>query len=293
MSAASWLYAGGAVALWASFASLVGHAHDVPPWLLTGISLCCGSLASIHRVRAWRVPARVFVFGTGCLFVYHVCLIGAFHLAPIAAANMINYLWPLLMVVLAARMRGRGNDAVDRKGGAGCAIACLGCVVAVAPSAASGAPQWSHGIGYACAAVAALTWAVYSLGTQRLSVRYGYSSWAAGGFCLGAGVMALGGHLLFEPRHVPTLAGWASMAAIGLGPLGLAFVLWDRAMRTGQVARIGTLAYATPALSMLCLALTQADRHANWPAIFVACALNALGLLVGTPRGGAAVAESA
>ena len=39
------------------------------------------------------------------------------------------------------------------------------------------------------------------------------------------------------------------LAALGLGPMGAAFYLWDVAMKRGDPRVIGVLAYATPVLS--------------------------------------------
>ena len=46
------------------------------------------------------------------------------------------------------------------------------------------------------------------------------------------------------------------LAALGLGPMGAAFYLWDYAMKRGDPRAIGTLAYATPILSTAILALS-------------------------------------
>ena len=119
----------------------------------------------------------------------------------------------------------------------------------IAPSAST--LSAAHLAGYALAVFAAFTWAVYSLLPARLPA---YSSWATGGFCLGAGLLALVAHWLFEAPYRPPGVELAGMAAIGLGPLGLAFVLWDRAMRTGRASTIGSLSYLTPVLSTLALA---------------------------------------
>jgi drug/metabolite transporter (DMT)-like permease len=247
MTRGAWTSALGAILLWALFATLVRHAGAAPPLLLTGIALCCGSLASVHRWREWRVPRAVFGFGVASLFLYHAALVAAFRLAPIAEANLLNYLWPLLIVVLAALApSGTGLRARQL---AGCALAFAGCALAIAPSAA--ALSSTHLAGYALAVLAAVGWAVYSIAPGWLPP---YSSWATGGFCLGAGLLALAAHAVFEAPYRPAAAELAGMAAIGLGPLGLAFVLWDRAMRSGQAASIGALGYLTPVLSTLALA---------------------------------------
>jgi drug/metabolite transporter (DMT)-like permease len=257
MSKTAWTCALGAILLWALFATLVRFAGDAPPLLLTGIALCCGSLASMHRWREWQVPASTFAFGVASLFLYHVCLVAAFRLAPIAEANLLNYLWPLLIVVLA----GWGPEGTGLRAGqiAGCAIAFIGCAIVIAPSNAS--LSSSHLAGYALAILAALGWAVYSVAPRSMAA---YSSWATGGFCLGAGLLALVGHACFEAPYAPSGAELAGMAAIGIGPLGLSFVLWDRAMRVGRASTIGSLCYLTPVLSTLGLAVTGAVADSAW-----------------------------
>ena len=47
---------------------------------------------------------------------------------------------------------------------------------------------------------------------------------------------------------------------MGLGPMGLAFQLWDRAMKGGDPRVIGNLAYLTPLLSTLMLAAFAGQR---------------------------------
>jgi drug/metabolite transporter (DMT)-like permease len=252
VSRTAWACALGAIVLWALFATLVRLAGDAPPLLLTGVALCCGGLASAHRWREWRVPAAILGFGIASLFLYHASLVAAFRLAPIAEANLLNYLWPLLIVVLAPRSAGLGARQVT-----GCVIAFGGGALVIAPSALAA----THLAGYALAVLAAFTWAVYSLLPARLPP---YSSWATGGFCLGAGLLALAAHALLETPYRPSGTELAGMAAIGVGPLGLSFVLWDRAMRTGRAATIGSLSYLTPVLSTLALAVTGAVAAGSW-----------------------------
>jgi drug/metabolite transporter (DMT)-like permease len=269
MSRGAWICALGAILLWASFATLVRYAGTAPPLFLTGFALCCGSLASLHRVREWRVPAPVFGFGVASLFLYHACLVAAFRLAPIAEANLLNYLWPLLIVVLAAC--GPAGAGLLKRQVAGCVLAFAGCVLVIAPSAAGLAN--GHLGGYALALAAALCWAVYSVAPAHMAP---YSSWATGAFCLGAGLLGLAAHALFEAPYRPAAGELAAIAAIGIGPLGLSFVLWDRAMRTGRASTIGSLSYLTPVLSTLSLALSGAIAAGAWwrllPALFLVLA---------------------
>ncbi len=257
MSRTAWACALGAIMLWAVFATLVRYAGNAPPLYLTGAVLCFGSLGSLHKWRDWRVPASTFAFGTASLFIYHVCLVAAFRFAPIAEANLVNYLWPMLIVLLAARRSKAG--ALRPLQMLGCAVAFAGCVVAIAPSASTFST--THLFGYALALVAALTWAAYSIGPRGMAP---FSSWATGGFCLGAGLLAFVAHFLFEAPYTPSASELAWIVGIGIGCLGLSFVLWDRAMRLGSASTIGSLSYLTPILSTLCLALAGAIPDGAW-----------------------------
>ena len=99
------LLALGAIALWASLAALgVALAH-VPPFLLTGLCLLIGSLIALPLSRfdwrQWRVPAPTLALGVYGLFGFHFLLFIALRHAPPVQANLVNYLWPLGIVVMA------------------------------------------------------------------------------------------------------------------------------------------------------------------------------------------------
>jgi drug/metabolite transporter (DMT)-like permease len=202
----------------------------------------------------------------------------AFRLAPIAEANLINYLWPLLLVLLGTSPR-HGADCAAKIAGA--MLGFGGCVVAIGSTSGNVVFSMAHCVGYAMALLAAIVWAVYSRGARWLPP---FSSWAVGGFCLGAGLLAIASHLLFEPRFTPTGNDWLWMTVIGLGPLGISFMLWDRAMRQGNPSQIGILAYSTPVLSMLGLALAGKVTDCDWSTIFFACALIVAGVAVASLR---------
>ena len=73
---------------------------------------------------------------------------------------------------------------------------------------------------------------------------------AVASFCAAAAILSLICHLLFERTVWPaTTAAWLAVAALGLGPAGAAFYLWDHAVKRGDIRALGALSYATPILS--------------------------------------------
>ena len=101
------------------------------------------------------------------------------------------------------------------------------------------------------------------------------SSDAIGGFCGVTALLGLVCHLVLETTAWPAgSGGWLAVLALGLGPVGAAFFVWDHGVKHGDIRTLGAVAYAGPLLSTLLLVL--AGRAAASPAIALAC-----GLIVG------------
>lgn len=244
------LLALGAIALWASLAALGVSLTHVPPFLLTGLALLIGSLIALplsrFDVRQWRVPTSTLALGVYGLFGFHFLLFIALRHAPPVQANLVNYLWPLLIVVLAPAIV--PGIAFSMRHGLAALLGFSGAALLIG----SGAGHLGEGaaLGYAFAAASALIWSTYSLLTRRMRhFPTGYVAW----FCLASGAASLACHAAFEPRYAPLPLEWLGIAALGVGPMGAAFFLWDRAMKVGDPRAIGNLAYLTPLLSTLAL----------------------------------------
>ena len=247
----------GAIALWATLASLgVALAH-VPPFLLTGLALIVGSAPSWTLARQWRVPASTLLIGVSGLFGYHFLLFVALRTAPPLEANLVNYLWPLLIVVLApVFLTGIALRPVHLlaavAGFAGATLAIVG-----GQGGVGGGLAW----GYLAAAGSAFIWASYSLLTQRVAH---FPTAAIGLFGLVSGLLALACHALLEPAAALSTRDLLMIGVIGLGPLGAAFFLWDAALKRSDPRRIGLLSYLTPLASTLLLAATTARPLTPW-----------------------------
>lgn len=71
-----------------------------------GASLVLLGLRGRAGFRGWRQPWPVWALGFGGIFAYHALYFFALKAAPAAEASLIAYLWPLLIVLLAARAGG-------------------------------------------------------------------------------------------------------------------------------------------------------------------------------------------
>ncbi len=247
---ASTLHALAAIALWASLASLGTALAHVPPFLLTGAALIIGSVPSWPLVlrdrRAWAVPPRTLALGVYGLFGFHFLLFIALRHAPPVEANLVNYLWPLGMVVLAPVLL--PGTALKPLHVVAALLGFAGAAVAILSARGAGGDGTAGGFawGFVPALGSAFIWASYSLWTKRVPA---FPTSAIGAFGLVSGLLALACHALLEPAASLSAGDWALVALCGLGPLGAAFFFWDRALKTGDARQIGILSYLTPLLS--------------------------------------------
>ena len=269
MTANPHLLALAAIALWALLATLGVSLAHVPPFLLTGLALLVGSVPAWMHWRQWRVHPRALALGVYGLFGFHFLLFIALRHAPAVEANLVNYLWPLFIVVLAplflASMRLRAVHVVAALVGfAGAALAILG--------GRGGDVSAGFAWGYLPALGSAFIWASYSLGTRRLADEgRGFPTAAIGLFGLVSGLLALACHALLEPAAALSPRDAGLIALMGLGPLGAAFYLWDGALKRGDPRSIGVLSYLTPLASTAILML--ATGRAFTPSIALAALL--------------------
>jgi drug/metabolite transporter (DMT)-like permease len=244
----------GAVLLWALLALLTVAVGPVPPFQLSAICFAIGGGAGLLLIAARGrlatvfvgVPPVVWLVGVGGLFGYHAAYFAALRLAPPAQASLIAYLWPLLIVLFSGLLPGERLRAGHV---AGAVIALAGAALVVAGPGQGMAAAYLPG--YLAAGACALIWSAYSV----LSRRFGTApTETVALFCLATAALSLAGHLAVERTVWPTAAaGWAAMLALGLGPVGLAFYLWDIGVKRGDIQLLGTASYAAPLLSTLAL----------------------------------------
>ncbi len=252
-----------AVLLWSSLAVLTTATETIPPFQLLAMAFGIAGLAGFALLLrpggpglvALRQPWAAGALGIGALFAYHALYFFALKHAPALEASLLNYLWPLLIVVFASVLGTAPVRAGQWLGSA------MGLAAAVLVVTRGGALQISaeHLPGYWAALCAAVVWALYSALNSRFEA---VPSAAMAGSCLAVSLMGAGVHLAFETTVVPTPMQWALLLALGLGPTGLAFWLWDVGTKRGDLAALGTISYAAPLLSTgLLLAFGRAQPH--------------------------------
>ena len=243
----------GAVLLWALLALFTAGSAPVPPFLLNALTFAIGGTVGVLWVLArgrWRVlgqtPWTVYAFGTAGLFGYHALYFSALRLAPPAEAGLIAYLWPLLIVLLSGLLPG---EQLRRGHVIGAVVSFVGAALIVLRNGFSFDPEATPGL--ILAALCALTWSTYSVVSRRLGDT---PTEVVAVFCVFTALLSVPAHLIFEDTYWPVDGfGWVSVAALGLGPVGLAFYVWDIGVKRGDIQLLGVASYAAPLLSTLVL----------------------------------------
>lgn len=264
-----------AILLWASLAILTVNSRGIPSFELLALTFGIAFLAGLttlalrgpQGLAELRQPVVPWLAAFAGIFLYHALYFYALSNAPPAQASLIAYLWPLLIVVLSVLSTGERLRAQY----------LIGAVMGLAGTAIfllekqDGATGIGSAAGYAAAFGCALVWSIYSVLNRRFrNTPSGMLVGVCGAVCVAGAVC----HLLLEKTVWPHGGQWLAIAALGVGPTGLAFLAWDHATKHGSLPLLGTSAYLAPLISTLLL-IILGKTEATW------AILAAAGLIIG------------
>ncbi|MGE9009394.1 DMT family transporter [Leptospira interrogans] len=245
-----------AIMMWSLLSVLTVATGKIPAFQLAAMTFAIGAavafISFIWRPAAFgalRQSPTAWVVGVGGLFGYHALYFLALRFAPPAEAGLINYLWPLLIVLFSSLLPGERLAAHHI---IGALLGLAGTVLLLSGNSGGGfAPAQIPGL--AAAFVAAFVWAAYSVMSRKLKA---VPTDAVAGFCLATALLAALVHGMVETTVWPETSGqWLAIIALGVGPVGAAFFTWDIGMKRGDIRVLGAASYATPLLSTAFLIL--------------------------------------
>jgi len=242
----------GAILLWSALALMTAASGAVPPFELAALTFAVGGAAGLiyaaarGRLAALAQPWPVWLVGVGGLFGYHALYFAALRAAPPAQASLVAYLWPLLIVLMSAALPG---EKLRLKPILGALLGFCGAALLLWDKVGDGRPSFGLVLALGCA----FTWSSYSIASRFLKHA---PTEAVAGFCLVTAMLAFLCHAAFETTVWPTKPSEiAAIVGLGLGPVGLAFYVWDYGVKHGDIRLLGVASYAAPVLSTLVLVL--------------------------------------
>lgn len=274
-----------AILLWASLAVLTTATGNLPPFQVLAVSFGIAALLGLARAalrgaagwRELRQPGAALALSTLALFGYHALYFIALKRAPAVEANLLNYLWPLLIVVFAGLV---GGVTVRAGQWAGTLLGLVAAALLVTRGHGLQVDR-AHVPGYLAALGAAVIWAAYSVLNRRFAEVPTAAITVA---CAGVAVLGAAVHLLFERTVAPDATQWLVLAVMGAGPVGAAFWLWDHGTKRGDIALLGSLSYLAPLLSTLLLVISGRAEPRGIQAVAIAMLLAGAWLSVRSSR---------
>lgn len=261
----AYLYAAATVLCWSTVASAFKLSLQVQT---VGELLLYASLSSLLFLLAllsrsgrllelvrWRRRdyLRSALLGLLNPFLYYLLLFEAYERLPAQEAQPLNFVWPIVLVLLSIVILGQRIRAFNL---IAMAISFGGVVVISTRGDVLGL-QLTDGTGVALALASTVIWALYWLygikDTRDPVARLCLN------FVFGCGYILIH-QLLFADWRLPSLPGLAGAVYVGLFEMGLAFVLWLQALRLSRTtAQVGNLIYLTPFGSLLVIHLVVGE----------------------------------
>ena len=269
----------GAILIWSTSIALVRSISEQVGALAgaAGVHLIGGIFSFalfLYRTKGSLLPlqdlSRKFLFGCGALFVFY--MLALFVSVGMAAdrrqvleIGLLNYLWPALTILFSLLLLHKKGNFILAPG----TLLALSGVFLVLTQGQSVSLTTMAGnlagnpIAYALGLAAALSWALYS----NLTRRWG-SPKAMGAvelFILVTGVVFLLLSWMAGEGRPWTWRAGLEVTFLGLAT-ALAYILWDSAMRKGDIVFVAACSYFTPLLSTLlsCLYLQVVAGGRLW-----------------------------
>lgn len=250
-----------AIVLWSTlalFTALTNAGELIPPFQLLAMTFIIGALANTLLLAVQGklsaavsiAPKKAWFFSVSGLFFYHFFYFLALARAPEIEAGLINYLWPLLIVLFSALLPGeqlRWYHCV------GALLSFFGVLGLVLLNGKGFDTDPRYLLGYAFAVASALVWSSYSVINRRFAA---IPSSVTVGFCFMVALLAVFSHFVFgEPHVMPNRTQWVGIIGLGIGPVGLAFFVWDYGTKHGNIQLLGILSYFAPLFSTVLLVI--------------------------------------
>ncbi len=246
--------------LWSTAASafeLTLRYMDPTMLVLLSSSFSFVVLLLLRLLRGGRAPvpflsARAALAGFLNPFLYYLVLLGAYDALPGQVAMVVNYLWPVTLVLLSVPVLGQ---SVGARGLAGVLVSFAGVVVLALGRGREGGVAAGPVM---LALLSTVIWASYWLVCMRWEGRVGDRLLA--GFAWGL-LYLLAWTAITDGFRLPPVEGFAGCAWVGLFEMSLTFLLWLTALsRASSTAQVGSLIYLTPFVSLVWIALAVGER---------------------------------
>jgi drug/metabolite transporter (DMT)-like permease len=253
----AYLYALAAIACWSTIGSAfklsLRYMDPLALLLFSSFMACLVLLVTIllqDKMTLLRQVTLKELFTSAWLgmlnpFLYYVVLLKAYDLLPAQEAGTLNYIWPLVLVLLSIPLL---KQKISPWSVVAILISFLGILI-ISTHGKIYSLTFSSPTGFLLAVGSAVFWALYwifSLKDKREAVTKLFLNFCFGLLFTIIAIVVTGGFRL------PVWQGLAGAVYIGFFEMGITFVLWLNALRfSSTTARVSNLIYLSPFFSLL------------------------------------------
>ena len=253
--------------MWSCYALLVSAMKGVPTFEMLGIIFLCGFVAIAARLTIrgeWykiKQPLIVWIVGVAGILGNDFTTIAAFKAAPPVQVELINYLWPMMVVLFASFLPG---ERFTTKHFLSAFIGLYGAYVLMTHNHGLAGFHWNYLWGYTLAFFGGVIWALYCL----ISRYHNKTPLDMLGMYFGIGaVVSFVCHWQYEASVLPSIGQGVILGIMALTTSGLAYFCWDFGCKKGNVKLLSILTYGNPILSAILLILFTKAEYSNYLAI--------------------------
>lgn len=250
-----------ALLLWSLTALFAVELSRIPTMQLLSVTCGIGALMILSSAYfkkekcSFKQPLKLWIIGASTVSLSRITFILAFQYAPSAQVDLINYLWPVMVIVFSGFLPKEKFTISHTLSAVGGFFAVYFLFSDVGENFTL---KKEHLTGYGFAFVGAVSWACYSIFSRHQS----NANLSLIGVYSGITAIICGGlHLRYEQTIVPTAYECFLLAIMGVGLSGASYLLWDNGIKKGDFKLLSTLSYLVPPLSV---GFLVAFGHARW-----------------------------
>uniref|UniRef100_A0A0Q9Z2U4 Aromatic amino acid exporter YddG n=1 Tax=Candidatus Berkiella aquae TaxID=295108 RepID=A0A0Q9Z2U4_9GAMM len=269
----------GALIMWTVEPLLISEVNGLPIFEVLAIIFFSSFALTALRLtkrRAWHTvlkqPAFIWLAGlTGICLSDFAYIYGAQY-APIAHVDLIDYLWPCLVVAFTSMLP---KERFTPQHIIGALLGLLGIYVLVHHEISLNGFNFNYFIGYLLALFGAVLWGGYSAFSRYFKK---VPTEMIGMYCGLGALLCLGLHLKFETFVTPTWTQGSLAVVTGISGAGIAYQLWDYGVKYGDVYLLSTITYVARIAAMALLVMFGKEPL-TW-SLVIACSLASIGVFI-------------
>lgn len=268
-----------ALLLWACSGVLASSVVRIPTFEVLAFSLSLSFIATCLLLtwqKRWHIVKQSWVLWvTGILGIFgnDAFYVAAFKHAPPAQSDLISYLYPILIIVIASFLP---SERFSSKYIIAGFLGFFGTYLLI--TAGGTMPfNMKYFTGYCFALLNALAWSIFCVASHH----YRDAPIEMIGLYCGCGVLfSLVTHFFIEPTVIPNLHESLVLITMGLATQGSAYYLWDYGVKYGNFNLLSILAYGNPIMAVILL-IISGKSHYSHTLLEAALLISAGGALAG------------